>query len=198
MLGGTLPSTGASPVDAAAADGAVDISHWTAIANFTGVSEAGDQAATFALCASGGGPAHTVVATKSTTGVNATQEVDPPTLTTATCPAGSRLIGGGDKVDESVGATGGLQPQQGYHMRGSYPTADAAGTTEAADGATNLTTWTSLVQAGGQNLAAGKHMNLRGFALCAEAPAPVADLALTIDAVPSPAVVGQPVTYTLR
>ncbi|HEY6891339.1 MAG TPA: hypothetical protein VI300_26270, partial [Solirubrobacter sp.] len=95
VLGGTLPSTGASPVDAAAADGAVDISHWTAIANFTGVSEAGDQAATFALCASGGGPAHTVVATRSTTGANATQEVNPPTLTTATCPAGSRLIGAG-------------------------------------------------------------------------------------------------------
>jgi uncharacterized repeat protein (TIGR01451 family) len=84
-------------------------------------------------------------------------------------------------------------------MRGSYPTTDDSGTTEIGDGAMNPSTWTSLLQAGGQNLAAGKHMNLRGFALCAEAPvAAVADLGVTMTAVPSPAVVGQPVSYTLN
>ena len=127
-------------------------------------------------------------------------DAQPGTTTIASpvsCPAATRLLGGGYKVDESVGAADGLQPQQGYHMRGSYPTADAAGTTEAADGATNLTTWTSLLQAGGQNLAAGRRMNLRGFALCAQVPNPAPDLALSASATPSPAVAGQPLTYTL-
>ena len=94
VLGGTLPSTGATPVDAAAADGAVDLSHWTAIANFTGQSEAGDQAATFALCATGRAGAH-----------GRRDEVDhrrqrdaggqPADDHHRDVPAGTRLIGGG-------------------------------------------------------------------------------------------------------
>jgi uncharacterized repeat protein (TIGR01451 family) len=306
VLGGTLPSTGTSPVDTAPADATANLSHWTTIANFTGQSEAGDQAATFALCATAGGPASTVVAAASKVGANATQEVNPPNLAVATCPAGTRLIGGGAatrtpdqvndgvtvgnngnlkplgsypsdaagvpaangstdatswsaygsaggvaatdevtafalctssaapvvrvarvdqagpdaqpgttvlsqavacpagtrllgggyKVDEFVGGVDGLQPQQGYHMRGSFPAVDATGA-EVADGATNPTTWMALVQAGGQTLGAGRHMNLRGFALCAEAADAAPDLALTIAADPQPAVVGQPLTYTL-
>ena len=94
VLGGTNPSTGASPVDQPVVDGATNPSDWLAIANFTGVSEAGDQAAAFALCATNG-PTHTVVASTSTIGANATQEASPPTLTVATCPSGTTLIGGG-------------------------------------------------------------------------------------------------------
>lgn len=306
VLGGTTVSNGTSPIDTAPADGALDLSSWMVISNYTGQSQAGNQATSFALCATAGGPSQTVVAAASRVGANATQEVNPPNLTTATCPSGSRLIGGGArtlavgqisdgttmgstgnlkplgnypsdssgvpaadgatdstswtaygsagapaaadevlafalcskdpatppvrvarvdvngpvaqpgttpiqaqsscptgtrllgggyKVDERVGATSGLQPQQGYHMRGSYPSVDGAGV-EAADGATNLTTWTSLVQAGGQTLAADRQMTNRAFALCGTAPVAVPDLVLTVSAAPSPVVVGEPLTYT--
>lgn len=75
VLGGTTASSGASPVDLAAPDGAVDPMTWMSIANFTGVSEAGDQASSFALCATSGGPSHTVVKVASRTGANTAQEV---------------------------------------------------------------------------------------------------------------------------
>jgi uncharacterized repeat protein (TIGR01451 family) len=307
VLGGAAPSAGQSPVDTPVAGGGVNPTHWTTLANFTGVSEAGDQAATFAMCATGG-PAGTIVATASTTGANADQQVDPPTLTTATCPAGDRLVGGGGvaqtpdqindgttpgnngnlkplasypsdaagamaadgsttatswttygsagitaptdtltafalcstdpttppvrvaradvdgpdaqvgttvttvpvscptgtallgggfRVDESVGALSGLQPQQGYHLRGSFPS-DAAGNA-VADGASAAATWTTLLQAGGQNLPAGDHMTTHGFALCATTPAApnTADLSVAATAAPSPAVVGQTLTYAI-
>lgn len=127
VLGGTNPSTGASPVDQPVADGAIDPSHWMAIANFTGVAETGDQAAAFALCASNG-PTHTVVKSTTTTGANATEQAAPPTLTIATCPTGTTLIGGGaftntpDQVNDgtTVGNNGNLKPM------GSYPS-DSSG-----------------------------------------------------------------------
>ncbi len=248
------------------ADGATDPTPWLTLANFTGVAEAGDQASTFALCATAG-TVHTVVKALSTTGANATQQVNPPTLTVtttpdqvdngtagnngnlkpvasfpsdssgvaaadgstsatswtaygaagiasptdtvtayalcsanlasppvqvarvdvagpdaqtgstlttaaATCRAGTRLIGGGYGVEETVGPTSGLEPQHGYHMRGSYPATDTTGATEVANGAVNPATWTALLQAGGQNLPAGNHMNLHGYAMCATPPAP--------------------------
>jgi hypothetical protein len=292
VLGGVAPSTGASPVDLAAGDGTVDPAFWMSIANYTGVSEAGNQASTFALCTTVDGPSHTIVKSVSTTGTNAPQEVSPPNVTTATCPAGTRLIGGGAttstpdqvndgvtvgnngnlkpmgnypsnaagvaaadgstsatswsaygaagitspsdtvtayalcstdtstppvqvrrvdvdgpdaqpgttittpsatcpsgtrllgggyNVDETVNGVGGLEPQQGYHMRGSYPSTGAgAPPTAVGDGAPNPDTWSALVQAGGQNLAAGKHMTNRAFAMCAtEAAAPTAPAAQT-------------------
>jgi hypothetical protein len=284
VLGGTAASTGASPADLVAADGAVDPASWLSIANYTGVSEAGNQASSFALCTTSGGPSHTVVKIASRTAPNATQEVSPPTVTTATCPAGTRLVGGGAttstpdqvndgvtvgnngnlkplgsypsnasgvtagngstsatswsaygsagitsvgdtvtavalcssdpatapvqvartdidgpdaqpantiitssatcpagtrllaggySVDESVAGVGtGLQPQQGYHMRGSYPSTGAITLPVAvADGVANPGTWSMLVQAGGQNLTAGKHMTNRSFAMCATSTA---------------------------
>ena len=308
VLGGTTPSTGSSPVDLSVADGAVDPASWLTIANYTGVSEAGNQASTFALCAAAGGPSHTVVTTAARTGAVATQEVSPPNLATATCPAGARLIGGGaatrtpDQVDDGVtvgnggnlkplgsypsdaagvaaadgstsadswsafgsagitsatdtvtafalcstdddppavqvaradvdgpdaqpgttpttatatcpestrmlgggyrvdetvaGVGSGLQPQQGYHMRGSHPGSPSA---PPADGATDPSSWTALVQAGGQSLAPGKHMTTRAFAMCAmEPPAPAsADLSLSIADDPDPVLVGGTLAYTL-
>ncbi len=280
VLGGTNPSTGASPVDQPVTGGATNPSSWMAIANFTGVSESGDQAAAFTLCASNG-PTHTVAASTSTGGANATQEASPPNLTiatcpggtsligggaftktpdqvndgttvgnngnlkplgsypsdsagvpaangsttatswsaygsagitstgdtvtsialctsdpilpvmvarvdvsgpdaqpnttittaTAACPTGTRMLGGGFKTDETVNGTPGLQPQQGYHMRGSYPsTGSGTPPTEVTDATTNPTTWTALLQAGGQNLTTGKSVQLHTFALCFNLP----------------------------
>ena len=280
VLGGTTPSTGASPVDQPVVDAATDPSHWIAIANFTGVAEAGDQATAFALCASNG-PTQTVVKSNFTVGANATQQVSPTNLTiatcptgttvigggaftstpdqvndgttvgnngnlkplgsypsdssgvpaadgstsatswsaygsagitsttdtvtslvlctsdpilpvtvarvdlsgpdaqpnttittaTAACPTGTRMLGGGFKTDETVNGTPGLQPQQGYHMRGSYPsTGSGTPPTEVTDGTTNPSAWTALLQAGGQNLPAGSSMQLHTFALCFNVP----------------------------
>lgn len=61
----------------------------------------------------------------------------------ATCAAGTRLLSGGVNVDNSTGPL-----QQGVHLRGSYPS-DAAGN-PVGNGAVNPTTWTGIVQAGGQ------------------------------------------------
>ncbi len=283
VLGGTVPSTGTSPVDTQVADLTPDPSSWMAIANFTGVAEAGDQGSSFAMCATGG-PSHVVVKAASTIGANATQQVSPPILTTATCPGGdqlvgggamtttpdtvnngttagnngnvkpmasypsdatgamladgstaatswtafgsagitaatdqviafavcstaasappvqvaradtigplgqpgttvlsapvtcptgTRLLGGGYRVDETVAGTAGLQPQQGEHMRGSYPAAangayPDGSLVEALDGTPNPTTWTSVGQLGGQNLPANSQLIQHGFALCAQ------------------------------
>ncbi|MBV9650085.1 MAG: hypothetical protein JO296_08100 [Pseudonocardiales bacterium] len=146
VLGGTNPSTGASPVDQPVTDGATNPGNWMAIANFTGQSEAGDQATAFALCTSSA--MHTVVATTTTTGANATQQVDPPTLTIATCPAGSTLISGGaftntpDQVNDgtTAGNNGNLKPL------GSYPS-DSSGV-PVADGSTSATSWSAYGSAG--------------------------------------------------
>ncbi len=308
VLGATTPSTGSSPVDLSVADGALDPASWMSIANYTGVSEASNQASTFALCATAGGPAHTLVKTATRTGAVATQEVNPPNLATATCPAGARLVGGGaatrtpDQVDDGVtvgnngnlkplgsypsdaagvpapdgstaanswsaygsagitsptdtvtafalcssdagtppvhvarvdvdgpdaqpgttptiatatcpagtrmlgggyrvdetvaGAGSGLQPQQGYHMRGSHP---GGPSTPAADGATDPASWTALVQAGGQNLSAGKHMTTRAFAMCVTEPPPAAsaDLSVAVADDPDPVLVGATLDYAL-
>jgi hypothetical protein len=72
VLGGSVPSAGTVPVDGEVADGTVDPTDWMTISNFTGQAEAGDQASSFALCATGG-PSHTVVRAASRTGPNAQQ-----------------------------------------------------------------------------------------------------------------------------
>lgn len=88
------------------------------------------------------------------------------TVTTATvsCGENTRLLSGGYRVDETVGASSGLQPQQGYHMRGSFPINGSGGA--SADNDTNPNTWKSVLQAGGQTLASGSHMDTKTFALC--------------------------------
>ncbi len=149
VLGGTNPSTGASPVDQPAANGTTDPSHWMAIANFTGQTDpAGtDQAQAFALCATNG-PTNTVVVSNSTTGPNAPQQANPPTVTIATCPANTTLIGGGaftntpDQVNDgtTTGNNGNLKPM------GSYPS-DASGV-PATDGSTSATSWSAYGAAG--------------------------------------------------
>jgi hypothetical protein len=147
VLGGSNPSTGASPVDQPVADGATNPSNWMAIANFTGASETGDQAAAFAMCA-GGSPTQTVVKSTTTTGANATQQVQPPTLTIATCPSGTTLIGGGaftktpDQVNNgtTVGNNGNLKPM------GSYPSNSSGVPT--TDGSSSATSWSAYGSAG--------------------------------------------------
>jgi hypothetical protein len=82
------------------------------------------------------------------------------------------MLGGGYSTDETVNGTSGLQPQQGYHMRGSYPsTGPGTLPADVADGTVDPSAWTALLQAGGQNLATGSSMQLHSFAMCAQ-PSP--------------------------
>jgi phosphodiesterase/alkaline phosphatase D-like protein len=80
------------------------------------------------------------------------------TTTTASCPTGGRALSGGVKVDK----TGGVQPQQGVHLRGSFPS-DAIGNA-VPDSASNPGSWTGVVQAGGQNT---PDTQVHVFAMCA-------------------------------
>jgi uncharacterized repeat protein (TIGR01451 family) len=106
------------------------------------------------------------------------------------------LLGGGYRVDETVGTTSGLQPQQGYHMRGSYP-GSATATATATDGS-QPDAWTALAQAGGQSLSSGRHVTTHGYAMCATEASPSgADLSLAIVDAPDPVTVGHALTYTL-
>lgn len=146
------------PSDAAgvpAADGAQDATSWTAYGS-AGITAATDEVDVFALCSTAAAFPPVQVARADVAGPDAqpgTTASDAP----VSCPAGTRLLGGGWRLDESVNGTDGLPPQQGFHMRASYPTAD--GTTEPADGVTNPATWTALVQAGGANLNPGRHVS---------------------------------------
>jgi hypothetical protein len=94
--------------------------------------------------------------------VDATGPQTASTFTTTSVPCSSgALLGGGVSVDQ----TGGTVPQQGVHLRGSYPS-DASGT-PVSDGALSPGTWSAVVQAGGQNTPG---TSVHAFALCVAGP----------------------------
>lgn len=187
---GDYPS---DPAGAPAANGSRGATSWSAYGS-AGVSAATDTVTAFALCSTDPDTPPVQVARTDVDGPDA-QTGTTPTTAPATCPSATRLLGGGYRVDETVGTTPGLQPQQGYHMRGSYPGTASA---PAGDGS-QPQTWTALVQAGGQSLSPGKHVTVHGYAMCAtEAASPdSADLSLSIADAPDPVTVGHPLTYTL-
>jgi hypothetical protein len=136
------PPAGATPYDLAVTDGTIDSTDWFTDSNFTGAAKSADQFTTFGMCATGG-PGSTVVKVASTVGANATQVTSPPNLTTATCPNGARLIGGGaitttpDQFNDGVtsGNGGNLKPM------GSYPSSNTG--VPAANGSTGATSWSA-------------------------------------------------------
>jgi hypothetical protein len=134
---------------------------WSAYGS-AGTPASSDTITAFAVCSSDLSSPTITVARTDSAGPNA-QAGSTVTTATATCATG-RLLSGGYRVDETVGASSGRQPQHGYHMRGSYPV-DASGN-EVANAATNPSTWKTVLQAGGQALASGNHMNTKTFALC--------------------------------
>jgi hypothetical protein len=142
-------------------DGASNPTSWSAYGS-AGSPASTDTITAFAVCSTDASPPAITVSRTDSSGPDA-QAGTTVTTATASCDEG-RLMSGGFRVDETVGATSGLQPQQGYHMRGSFPV-DGSGN-EVATGATNPNTWKSVLQAGGQTLAAGRHMDTKTFALC--------------------------------
>jgi uncharacterized repeat protein (TIGR01451 family) len=197
---GNLKPMAGYPSDAtgaAAPNGSTTADSWTAYGS-AGITAAVDGVTAYALCSTDPSTPPIEVARVDVAGPD-TQAGTTTTSASATCPAGTQLIGGGYGADETVGATAGLQPQQGYHMRGSYPATDPGGASEVANGATDPETWTALLQLGGQTLPAGDHGDLHVYAMCATPPPPPssADVSVTLAGAPSPAIVGQPLTYTL-
>ena len=109
------------------------------------------------------------------------------------------MLSSGYRLTETVAGTGsGLQPQQGFHLRGSYPST-GTGTPPAAvaDNATNAATWTVLQQSGGQALGSGNHVTTDAYALCVGEPPASADVSIALADAPDPVIVGDGLTYTL-
>ena len=103
-----------------ATDGSTAADSWSAYGS-AGITSPTDTVTAFALCSTDAGAPPVQVARADVDGPDA-QPGTTPTTATATCPAGTRMLGGGYRVDETVAGVGsGLQPQQGYHMRGSHP-----------------------------------------------------------------------------
>ena len=157
------------------ADGAVNPSSWSAYGS-AGQAAADEQVTAYAVCSTD--PTVTVqVARVDATGP---QTGSTFTTTTAPCVAGDRLLGGGVLADQGVNIT----PQQGVHLRGSYPS-DASGTA-VTDGTLNPIAWTGILQAGG---VATPGTQARVFALCAQpstTPTPTPTPVVTPSPTPTP------------
>jgi hypothetical protein len=163
---GSYPSTAAGVPFRA---GQTDPRSWTAVGAAGGMRFGNGAITTtvFALCAMGQ-PIHTVVARKDVVDHPAgpgslAPGSDPFVILTATCKPGTTLLGGGVLADgDKPGPDGGV-PQQGVHVRGSYPSNGKG--FAVGDQATSVTSWTGIVQAGGQPTpGTDSHV----FALCEE------------------------------
>jgi hypothetical protein len=160
VIKGTVPSDAAGNTTTAN-----DPSSWTAYGGFAGQSENNDLDTAFAMCATGG-PAHTVVRVASVNGPNVAATTAPVTVS---CPAGTRLVGGG--------ALGFPPNSPSFKPVGSYPS-DAAGDVPTA-GSANPDSWTAVGEAGG-GLIGGLGTNVTSvFALCSTDPSLQTQVAVT-------------------
>lgn len=140
-----------------ASDAALNPDSWSAYGS-AGAANSSDQVTAYAVCS-----------TDATINIQVAR-VDAPgpvtgstfTTTTASCVSGDRLLGGGVLTDEGLN----VEPQQGVHLRGSYPATDTSGI-PATNAALNPNSWTGVAQAGGSTPAATT--TTRVFALCAAA-----------------------------
>lgn len=137
--GGNSPASGTS------------VHSWTAVAAAGGTDIVNAQTSAFALCAHGGPPTEVIRST-----VAGPEAASLPMAATATCPAGTVLLGGGVRADLQGGT-----PQQGVHLTGSYPGSEPVPAATVAAGAS----WTGVGHSGGQ---ATPGTETSAFALCAQ------------------------------
>jgi hypothetical protein len=142
---GDFPSdpTGTSPASGSS------VNSWTAVAAAGGANITNATTSAFAICAHGG-PATQVIAAA----VAGPEAPSTPAVATATCPAGTVLLGGGVRADLQGGT-----PQQGVHLNGSYP---GLGQAPVGSGPAGQS-WTAVTHSGGQ-LAPGTET--LAFAVC--------------------------------
>jgi 6-phosphogluconolactonase (cycloisomerase 2 family) len=175
----------------AAANGSTGATSWSAY-GLAGVASATDTVTAFAYCSSDPSTAPVQVARTDvqTVGPQNGGLVD---FAAATCPAGTQMIGGGYDVDEQTASGSGFEPQQGWHMVGSFPATDPTGLTEVANGAVNPETWSTELNSGGVGIVSGQAMNQHAFAMCATPAVVPATLSTQASA---PVGVGSPISDT--
>ncbi len=162
---GSLKPNGSFPSDAAGApltEGA-NPSSWTAAGLNGGGGDQGNTTHAFAVCATGAALPNVGIAHARVPGPAAASSA---AQVSASCPAGSTLLGGGGFISDAFGLPG----SQGDHLTGSYPS-DAAGTPVASGAAAS---WTAASHTGGVD--SGSLTQTDVWALCgsaADAPAPV-------------------------
>jgi hypothetical protein len=142
----------------ASANGDQNPTSWSAYGSAGQPNPATQAVTAFALCSTDAAVQTQVVRVD----VTGPQTGSTFTATSASCSSGL-LLGGGVTTDLA-----GAEPQQGVHLRGSYPS-DAGGAA-LGNGALSPGTWTGIVQAGGQ---ATPGTDVHVFALCAAGPGPV-------------------------
>jgi len=139
----------------ASANGDQNPTSWSAYGSAGAPNPATQVTTAFAVCSTDA-TVQTQVARADLAGPQAASTF---TTSTVACASGT-LLEGGVSVD-----VGGATPQQGVHLRGSYPS-DATGS-PLGNGALNPGSWGAVVQAGGQ---ATPGTNVHTFALCVAGP----------------------------
>lgn len=148
---GSYPSTRSGAPFAA---GEADPQSWTAVGAAGGMRIGAGVAETsaFAICALATHIPTTVAQREVKNHPQGPGNLDPGSdpfaILTATCKRGAALLGGGVLADLDDPGAGIVAPQQGVHVRGSYPS-DTQGS-PLGDRATVPASWTAIVQSGGQ------------------------------------------------
>ena len=153
-----IASYPSSSTGVASANGDQNPTSWSAYGSAGAPNPATQVTTAFAVCSTDT-TVQTQVARADSVGPQAGSTF---TTSTVACASGT-LLDGGVSADLN-GAT----PQQGVHLRGSYPS-DATGT-PVANGDLSPGSWSAVVQAGGQ---ATTGTNVHTFALCGAGPQPV-------------------------
>jgi hypothetical protein len=165
-LDGSFPSDASGhPV----ADGASS-TYWTAIVEEgASVDSANGRTRTyvFAICGGGGGALSTIVKVSTVQGPFGASGI---VTTTATCPAGTILVGGGANTVPGNQSVGGQQPSP-LHLVGSLPS-DAAGNPVPRSGASPQS-WTASAEEGADTSSANPPISTTtaAFAICASGDA---------------------------
>jgi hypothetical protein len=142
----------------ASANGDQNPTSWSAYGSAGAPNPATQVTTAFAACSTDA-TVQTQVARADSAGPQAASTF---TTSAVACASGT-LLDGGVSADLN-----GAVPQQGVHLRGSYPS-DATGT-PVTNGALNPGSWSAIVQAGGQ---ATTGTSVHVFALCGAGPQPV-------------------------
>ncbi|MET8748929.1 hypothetical protein ABZW32_02420 [Streptomyces sp. NPDC004667] len=142
-INGTSPSPDGS-TEYTGSTGVVgtDVTHWLGIGGSGGAVNASFSSTPYAMCFSSSLINHTQVVMNKLAGPTAGSTVG---LVTATCPAGTRLLGGGARTTPA--AVGSLKPIAGFPTFNNP--AHGYGQKAAADGETNPDSWSAVGWNGG-------------------------------------------------
>jgi hypothetical protein len=157
----TTPSTNGS---SEASNGATDVTYWLGDGATAGVGSNTYTVQPFGICFTDTTINHTQVVVSSTSGPTSSGGM---ASTTATCPSGTRLLGGG--------AQSTLASNKSVKPIASYPS-DSSGNA-AVDGSTNPTSWTAAALNGGGS---GTGNTTTAYAVCSGSGINVSGITVTV------------------